>query len=93
MQNPEISQAFYGMLSGQEDRYQIVSDTGFLLYVNIVVPAQEGQRTDFIVEIIEANDLISTRLDGSQFQRTYFYEPFGGDAYLMGPTFEKQVGS
>lgn len=38
IQNPEISQAFYGILSGQKDIYKIVSDTGFLLHINLVVP-------------------------------------------------------
>ncbi|MEI8009427.1 MAG: hypothetical protein WCI00_09025 [bacterium] len=38
IKNPEVSQAFYGILSGQEDVYQIVSNTGFLLYIDIVVP-------------------------------------------------------
>ncbi len=93
IKNPEVSQAFYGILNGQEDIYQIVSDTWFLLYVNIVVPDQEGQRTDFFVDIIKGNDAVYTRLDGSKFQRKEFYEPFGGDAYLMWPTLEKEVGS
>jgi hypothetical protein len=53
IQNPEISQAFYGILSGQQDVYQIVSDTGFLLYVNLVVPDISGSRTDFAVDVIE----------------------------------------
>ncbi|HBB04294.1 TPA: hypothetical protein DCZ39_05385 [Patescibacteria group bacterium] len=53
VQDPEISQAFYGILSGQEDIYQIVSDTGFLLYVNILVPELSGSRTDFTVDVIE----------------------------------------
>ena len=91
VQNPEISQAFYGILSWQQDSYQIVVGTWFLLYVNIVVPDQEGQRTDFFVDVIESDAAIYTRLDGTKFEWTNFYEPFGGDAYLMGPSFEEQV--
>ncbi|MEI6671877.1 MAG: hypothetical protein WCL02_00485 [bacterium] len=53
IKNPEISQAFYGNLSGQEDVYQIDSATGFLLYVSIVVPNISGSRTDFTVDIIK----------------------------------------
>jgi hypothetical protein len=60
IQNPEISQAFYGILSGQRDTYQIVTETGFLLYVNIVVPNMSGQTTDFTVYIMEGNDAIFT---------------------------------
>ena len=50
IKNPEVSQAFYGILSGQDDVYQIVSDTWFLLYVNLVVPKMYGSRTDFTVD-------------------------------------------
>ena len=82
VQNPEVSQAFYGILSGQDDIYQIVSDTGFLLYVNIVVPKIYGSRTDFTVDVIEGNNAVYTRLDGKGFAWTDFFEPFGGDAYL-----------
>lgn len=64
IQHPEDSQAFYGMLSGQEDLYQIVSETGFLLYVNLVVPNISGKRTDFTVDIIERDAAVYTRLDG-----------------------------
>jgi len=83
VQNPDISQAFYGILSGQEDVYQIVSDTGFLLYVNIVVPKIYGGRTDFAVDVIEGNNAVYTRLDGNAFKRTDFFEPFAGDMYLQ----------
>ena len=89
--NPEVSQAFYGILSGQPDYYQIQMDTWFLLYANIVVPDLSGQRTDFIVDIIAGKDAVYTRLDGRKFQRTRFYEEFAGDMYLKGPEREKQV--
>lgn len=90
VEHPEISQAFYGILSGYEDVYQIVSDTGFLLYVNIVVPAFSGQRTDFVVHIHEPKD-IATSLEGASSVRTDFFEPFAGDTYLKWPSFEKYV--
>jgi hypothetical protein len=89
--NPEISQAFYGELRGQEDVYQITNDTWFLLYVNIVVPAISGAKEDFVVTILQWGNLLS-RLNGAAFQWTDFYEPFAGDAYYAWPSFEKQVG-
>lgn len=87
----EVSQAFYGNLAGQEDVYNISSDTGFLLYVNIIVPAISGSRTDFFVDIIQWNDSVYTRLNGKSFVWTDFFEPFGWDNYLKGPEREKQV--
>lgn len=93
VENPEISQAFYGILSWQDDVYQIISDTGFLLYVSIVVPKIYGSRTDFTVDVIEGNNVVYTRLDGKAFTWTDFFEPFAGDMYLQWPSLEKQVGS
>ncbi len=91
IQNPEVSQAFYGILSGQKDIYQIVSDTGFLLYANLVVPDMSWSRTDFTVDIIQGNDAVYTRLDGKVWQRSKFFEKFAGDEYLQWPKREKQV--
>ncbi|MCX6823189.1 MAG: hypothetical protein NTX91_04345 [candidate division SR1 bacterium] len=89
--NPEISQAFYGILSGHADYYQIKMDTGFALYVNIVVPDLPKQRRDFIVDIRKESSAVSTRLDGTKFQRSGFYEEFAGDQYFQGPEFKRQV--
>ena len=88
---PEISQAFYGILSGHADYYQIKMDTGFLLYVNIVVPDLPKQRIDFLVDIREGNSAVYTRLDGTKFQRTGFYEEFAGDQYFQWPEYSRQV--
>jgi hypothetical protein len=41
--NPEISQAFYGQLKGEPVYYQINSDTSFQLYVNLLVPTSQGK--------------------------------------------------
>lgn len=92
IKNPEISQAFYGNLSGQEDVYQIDSATGFLLYVSIVVPNISGSRTDFTVDIIKWDEAIYSRLDGKRFAWTNFFEAYAGDEYLQWPTSEKFVG-
>lgn len=89
---PEVSQAFYGILSWQEDVYQITSTTGFLLYVSLVVPKFTGTRTDFTVDVMEWNMSVYTRLDGKNFTWTDFFEPFAGDMYLQWPSLEKNVG-
>lgn len=91
VKNPEVSQAFYGNLSGQEDIYQIQSDTGFLLYVSIVVPKISGSRTDFTVDIIKWDEAIYSRLDGKRFVWTDFFEAYAGDKYLQWPSSEKTV--
>jgi len=87
---PEVSQAFYGELRGQEDVYTIMSDTWFLLYMSIVVPAISWAKEDFVVTIVQWDSLLA-RLDGGQHERTNFYEPFAGDAYYNWPEFEQKV--
>lgn len=91
VKNPEISQAFYGELRGEEDVYEIKSDKPFLLYVNILAPDIVGSRTDFTVEIVENNYEKYTRLEWWSFMWESFYESFGWDDYLMWPEFERQV--
>jgi len=94
IQNPEISQAFYGELKGDAQSFEIDAEKSFDLYVNILVPDLSGINTSFFVEIYKANSLQSdlvASLDGMNYVWQKFYEPFGGDHYLKGPEFEKQV--
>ena len=90
VEKPEISKAYYGDLEGSPEYYQIDSNQDFLLYVNILAPDIEGARTDFIVEVFQNDEVIYT-LDDKNWGE--FYEPFGGDNYLMGPEFEEQVNA
>ena len=78
------------MLFRSPEYYEINSDRDFLLYVNILAPDIEGARTDFVVEVVKDDEIIYT-LDDQNWGE--FYEPFGGDNYLMGPELEQQVES
>jgi len=94
IQNPEISQAFYGELKGDAQSFEIDAEKSFDLYVNILVPDLPDINTSFFVEIYKANSLridLVASLDGMNYAWQKFYEPFGGDNYLKGPEFEKQV--
>ena len=86
--NPEVSQAFYGELKGQPDYYFINSTKDFDLYLNILAPDITGARTDFSVKIF--SDMENFSLSNKQ-EWEKFYEEFGGDSYLMGPELEKNV--
>ena len=90
VEKPEISKAYYGELEGSPEYYKINSDQSFLLYINILAPDIDGARTDFIVEVFQNNEVIFT-LDDNNWGE--FYEPFGGDNYLMGPELEEQVNA
>ena len=89
IKNPEISQAFYGELTGSSHFYQITSEKDFNLYLNILVPDIKGARTDFSVEVSNRETLA---LNGKVFAWEKFFEPFGGDNYLKGPEYKARVG-
>ena len=88
---PEVSKAFYADLSGKPAVYEIVSPDSFALYVNVLVPDEMGMPTDLSVTVTRGPDTIAV-LGGPTYKWTKFYEPFGGDSYLMGPEQRLRVG-
>jgi hypothetical protein len=88
---PEVSQAFYAELLGEPAVYEVASPDSFDLYVNILVPDEMGMPTDLSVTVTSGTDTIIA-LDGPAYEWKEFYEPFGGDSYLMGPEQRLRVG-
>jgi len=85
IQNPEISQAFYGELKGSPVEFRIKSDNDFRLYVGLLVPdLSEVQKN--ISAKIDGTETIGL-LDGTNFDWTPFYEEYGQDHYFWGPEF------
>jgi len=94
VRHPEISQAFYARLAGNPQMYRIRSETPLRLYVNILVPDLPGIEADYEAVIsrqADPRDPILARLDGKACEWRPFYEPFGGDHYMLGPEFDEQV--
>jgi catechol 2,3-dioxygenase-like lactoylglutathione lyase family enzyme len=91
VEKPEVSRAFYAEFFGEPAIYQIVGPDSFDLYVNILVPDEVGIPTDLLVTVTSGSDTVAA-LDGPAFKWTKFYEPFGGDSYLMGPEQRLRVG-
>lgn len=91
--DPEISKAYYGMLKGQPDVYVINASEQFDLYVNVLVPAIDGQKKDVSAVIIKDGNSQKpvAVLDGTNFTWKQFYEPFGADTYWMGPEYKARV--
>ncbi len=90
VKNPEISQAFYGELEGDEEYYLINSKVPFNLYANVLVPDIEGIGKDVFFEIEKKGEAIYSSMTSSV-SWEYFYEHFAGDGYFMGPEFEREV--
>lgn len=94
VRNPEVSQAFYARLAGGPQSYYIRSDKTLRLYINILVPDLPGIDTDYqavICRTAETPDNVIARLDGRIFAWKPFFEPFGGDRYLVGPEYDQDV--
>jgi hypothetical protein len=91
VERPEVSRAFYGELSGEPAVYEITSPDSFELHVSILVPDEAGMPTDLSVTVTRGSDTIAL-LEGPAHGWTRFYEPFGGDSYLMGPEQTLRVG-
>ena len=90
VQNPEVSQAFYGELKNHPQYFEIDSDKKFNLYVGVLMPDVSGIKTDISAEVIkvgENNREVIGVLDGVKFSWKRFYEPFAGDHYFQGPEF------
>lgn len=92
---PEISKAYYGHLTGEPDVYVIHAEKPFDLYVNILVPDIAGQERDVTVMIhrgpIADESGHIGMLDSPADEWKQFYEPFGADAYWMGPAYKSHV--
>lgn len=91
IKDPEISQAFYGVLVGEEQWLEINQDKNFTLYVNLLVPKLPNVNRALLFEIYKqenGSQKLIASLDGENFNWSEFYEPFGGDTYLKGPEFK-----
>jgi len=94
VQNPEISQAFYAWLNGSAQSYYIRSETPFRLYVNLLVPDLPGIGKDYTAVIYKkeaSGEQALGKLEGQGFDWRPFFEPFGGDRYLLGPEWDRSV--
>ncbi|MEQ1500433.1 MAG: DUF2892 domain-containing protein [Parcubacteria group bacterium] len=85
--DPEISKAYYGKLTGTPDVYTITSKVPFNLYVGLLVPDIEGQKTDVSAVVFFKGKQIAF-LDGTSLTWEKMFEKFGHDNYLKGPEYK-----
>lgn len=86
VEEPEISKAYYGELSGQPVNYYISSSQPFDLYVGLLLPVMPGVVKNLSAKIYRNSELIS-ELNGIKFDWKFFYEEFANDEYWWGPEF------
>lgn len=89
---PEISQVFYGELQGQPNFYKITSDKSFKFYLNLLVPVGPGIPPDYIsAEVLDANGNVLLSVNGTNSTWESYFEEFGGDYYLKGPELRAEL--
>ena len=94
IENPAVSQAFYGTLRGEPAEFQITTENELDLYVSILVPDLPERRKDFTVEVFRIDDgerTLLSQLDGANHDWETFHEPFVNDTYFQGPESENTL--
>ena len=89
--NPEVSQAFYGDLKGENNVFHLKSDKQFNLYVGIVIPDNKFANKQISAEIYQQKNnkkKVLYILDGAKHTWEPFYEEFAQDNYLRGPEYK-----
>lgn len=95
--NPTVSQAFYGILTPNRktDYYKINGPTTpFVLHLNLLIPDLKVQQPDVEIKATfkdSQGKVVGTLYQPDVSKWTPFYEPFGKDNYLMGPTYNETV--
>ncbi len=88
--DPEVSKAYYAQLDGKPHTYNITSSAPFELYVNVLVPDIQGQKTDVTAKIMRDQEIVAT-LGGTTALWEKYFEPFGYDHYFQGSEYKKEA--
>ena len=89
---PEISKAYYSKLIGQPHYYVINSEDDFLFYTSILSPKINEEPSRFSLEVLDEDQNIVYKVDGSNFDWTAWYEPYARDWYWKGPEIGVESG-
>ena len=84
--NYDVSQAFYGELSGKSDFYSVAIHNPDNLYLQLLAPDLKDANTDFSAEVSliwENNSKFVFKLSGGEWGK--YHEEYANDDYLQGP--------
>jgi len=87
--NPDVSQVFYGELNGQPEYYKFSLPQASNSFLGILVPSSEKNFTS--VELIDENDMSIELLNENNYEKGVYFEDFGGDFYIKGPEIKKEL--
>ncbi len=88
---PEVSKAYYGELSGNPDYYIIVAKDPFDFYAQVDSPLAPNEARRFSIEILNSSKEPIAFAYENESDWHQWFEPFGGDWYLIGPTYKATV--
>lgn len=94
IENAEVSQAFYGILSGKPDYYSVAFHIPANLYFQILSPDINGAKTDFSAEIFlvgKNSEELKAKIGGGEWAK--YHEDFADDDYLEGPNKTVALGA
>ncbi len=85
--NPDISQAYYGRLKGWEEYYQFTLASQQDFYFETLVPYIKDISKNISADLINIdNGKLVDRLDAKNSNWEPYFEEFAGDHYFSGPT-------
>lgn len=92
--NPEVSQAFYGVLEGFPHTFEITTEESFDLFVQVLVPdiaSSENIVSASIVKVTPGARRVEdiARLSFKDGEWNTFHEPFVNDTYREGPSIDR----
>lgn len=93
---PEVSKAYYGILSGFPHTYLVNTKVPITLFVEVLVPdidSSTNNVSSIITRQVENSGRVTevARLEAKDASWESFYEFFGGDSYRRGPDFEEEI--
>tara|TARA_B100001123_G_C15313174_1_gene1025194 strand:- start:1231 stop:1905 length:675 start_codon:yes stop_codon:yes gene_type:complete len=91
IEEPEISKAFYGKLTGEPHYYKIDSDKKFLFYTGILSPKTSETYEWLSIDVTDEANNTLFKADGSSFKWVDWYEPYARDNYWKGPEIGKDT--
>ncbi len=94
IENPDISQAFYGIFKDTPEYYKLKIENPSIIYFGLLVPDNNNASIGLSAKMIKLNSPdsdIKMYLDGNRAIWESYYEFFAGDFYLKGPEENKYV--
>lgn len=87
IENPDVSQVFYGELKNSEEYYEFEILSNQAVTFQILAPIFEKNFSS--AQIFDQNGMIIDNLSATNYEKGASFEEFGGDYYINGP--EKDI--